>query len=379
MHYRHLLIFGLILIIWGCQKSLPESILSQIDELKIQYAPDKRTTVFSFEVKYEKSRWNISGETNIPEVKQKIDRIFQSHFAADEIQMNFLLLPSDVLGDSTNAIVRVSVANLRKTPKHSAEMVDQVTMGTKLKILKKQSYWYLVQTPYDYLGWITRGSVKLKNPQELDEWLSADKVLLNENFAMVYSDPSAKSQPVCDAVLGSVFKIHSINRLWSEVELPDKRTGYINSEYLIKHKPGNKNQLIDRNAVIADAKKLMGIPYLWGGNSSKGLDCSGFTQTIFENHGIQLPRDANMQVEMGEEITPDENYSNILAGDLIFFGPENRITHVGICLGGSYFIHSSGDVHVNSLDENDPLFNEFRKKTFKHIKRIISDEKKDES
>ena len=116
---------------------------------------------------------------------------------------------------------------------------------------------------------------------------------------------------------------------------------------------------------------MMGIPYLWGGHSTKAMDCSGFTGTVFKTHGYQLPRDANMQVKLGEEIIPDENYSNVLPGDLIFFGPPNRITHVGICLGGPLFIHESGDVHINSLDENDELYNEYRKKTLRSIKRIL--------
>ena len=115
----------------------------------------------------------------------------------------------------------------------------------------------------------------------------------------------------------------------------------------------------------------MGISYLWGGHSTKGLDCSGFTSTVFRANGYQLPRDANMQVDLGEEIEPAGDFSNVNAADLIFFGSEKNITHVGICLGGSYFIHCSGDVHVNSLDENDPLYNEHRKKSLRYIKRII--------
>ena len=118
---------------------------------------------------------------------------------------------------------------------------------------------------------------------------------------------------------------------------------------------------------------MMGIPYLWGGHSTKAMDCSGFTGTVFRTAGIQLPRDANMQVKLGEVVIPDDDYSNVLPGDLIFFGPPKRITHVGICLGGSHFIHESGDVHINSLDKDDELFNAHRKNTLRQIKRIIKD------
>ena len=89
-----------------------------------------------------------------------------------------------------------------------------------------------------------------------------------------------------------------------------------------------------------------------------------------------MPRDANMQVLLGKEIIPEADFSNILGGDLIFFGSPERITHVGICLGGSYFIHCSDDVHINSLDEKDALFNAYRKRTMRHIKRIIHEGEK---
>jgi cell wall-associated NlpC family hydrolase len=191
------------------------------------------------------------------------------------------------------------------------------------------------------------------------------------NYEQVFSEASEKSQVVSDLVLGTVFIQKSNRGPWMEIELPDGRTGFVKSRNVKPYQATNYSTLPDREKIIERAKTMMGIPYMWGGHSTKALDCSGFTATVFRTEGYQLPRDASMQVFLGEEVMPDSNYTNILPGDLIFFGPPNRITHVGICLGGSYFIHASGDVHINSLDESDELFSSYRKNHFRHIKRII--------
>ena len=115
----------------------------------------------------------------------------------------------------------------------------------------------------------------------------------------------------------------------------------------------------------------MGIPYLWGGNSAKANDCSGFTQTVFKANGIQLPRDARQQALEGITITPNKRWSNINKGDLLFFGKEDRITHVGISIGGKDFIHQGGKVSINSLDERSEYFSPKRLESFLKIKRIV--------
>jgi SH3-like domain-containing protein len=328
--------------------------------------------VFEIEYIHKEGKWAIQGETTVVEAQQAVEALVKKTFSEDEVNLDFQLLPPEEFGDTTYALVNVSVGNLKRRPQHRAELVDQVLMGMELKLIKAKSYWYLVQTPTNYLGWITRGSLQRLSDDDMRNWKSSDRHTLTINYEQIFSAPSENSQVISDLVLGSVFIKKSSRGQWIEIELPDGRTGFVKSRFVKPYQAPDNKTFPNRKKIIERAKTMMGIPYIWGGNSTKGFDCSGFTSTVFRSEGYQLPRDASMQVHLGEEIIPDSIYSNVLPGDLIFFGPPNRIDHVGICLGGSYFIQASGDVCISSLDEGDELFSSYRKNHFRHIKRIIN-------
>jgi cell wall-associated NlpC family hydrolase len=357
----------------GCSldREPPEAFTAGVKEIEAASIPDPRVALFSVDASHHDGKWHIEGETSDHPAYEKMQKLIEETFSAEQTVNHFQLLPPESFADTIYALVNVSVGNLRKQPKHSAEMVDQVLMGMELRLLKSASYWYLVQTPTDYLGWISGGTIVRQTAADLQKWRSSELMTVTKIFCQVFEEPTENSQTVCDLVLGNTVEQKSVHGSWMAIELADGRRGFVKSSYLSVYKAADNKVMPGRDAIVRQAKELMGIPYLWGGNSTKGLDCSGFTCTVFKSQGYQLPRDANMQVLQGEEIMPDPDFSNILAGDLIFFGSPDRITHVGICLGGSYFIHSSDDVHINSLNENDSLFNAYRKRTLRHIKRII--------
>ena len=350
----------------------PEKFINKVDEIREHWAPDKRIRVFNIDYKYENGKWNIHGETSVPEIHAAVSEAVSQMDEMRNAGFDFTLLPDPGFGDTITALVKVSVGNLKRHPGHSSELIDQVLMGMTLKLLMREDYWILVQTPSEYLGWITSGSISPKDSGEMKDWSVSSKSEVTVNYCQVHEKPSGISQVVSDLVLGCIVKNSGSRGNWIAVTLPDERMGYVRKNYLRNYVPSDNDKNIDRDALVAKAKSMLGIPYLWGGNSVKGLDCSGFTGNVFRHFGYQLPRDANMQVKLGEEIIPEEDYSNILAGDLMFFGSDKRITHVGICLGGSYFIHSSALVKINSLDDQDELFNAYRKRTLKKIKRVIN-------
>ena len=356
------------------EKKIPPEFTNAIDELRLKYAPDKRIALFDVEYKYEDNIPIINFETNILDAAEDIKSLAVNLLEKDSYKLNISTLPSLELGDSIYAIVNVSVANIRKTPNHSAELIDQSVMGSVLKILKKNRGWYLVQTPYSYLGWMQSSSIVRCDKNKIEEWKNSKKVSIKSNYAQVLSDFKQNIVPLCDAVYSSQLKYEKTSGSWIKVSLPDGKQGFIEKKHCTIGANNTPEMTINFNELLLTAKSFLGIPYLWGGNSTKALDCSGFSQTVYKSQGLLLPRDANMQVHLGDEIKHNENFSNVKKGDLIFFGPnEEKITHVGISLGGPVFIHSSGTVHINSFNKEHDNFDKYRFETLRYIKRIVKE------
>lgn len=163
-----------------------------------------------------------------------------------------------------------------------------------------------------------------------------------------------------------------------KVGLADDRMGYIRASSVIDYEQWGKKLTPVAEKIEQSGKYLLGVPYLWGGTSTKGVDCSGFTKTVFLLNGQMLNRDANQQADQGEPIEPGKDFANLKKGDLLFYGRKaeegksERIVHVGIYLGNREYIHSSGKVRINSFDPNSPIFDESNLKRFVRARRVIA-------
>jgi hypothetical protein len=363
----------IFLISISCEnnKKLIEAFNEKVKIDQEKYAPDLSLNVFEAKLLFEDQKWIVRGETTVKGEKERILSFVDSLLGEESYADEFIELPHSSLGDSSFGIITVSAAHLREKAGHAAQLIDQNIMGKTIRLLKNKGGWYLIQTEYGYIGWMRRESFVRTDQDGMKIWEGKEKVKVTGLYPLVYSQPNDFSEPVTDVVLNALLAVEKGGKNWIQVSTPDARTGFIQSRYVTPHTDERLPNAYLSKSIIQTARSMMGIPYLWGGNSSKGNDCSGFTQTVFAANQIRLLRDARQQAREGEEIIPDEIFSNILPGDLLFFGAKERITHVGISLGGAEFIHQSGIVHINSLDSSAHNFSLYRKKTLKVIKRMF--------
>jgi cell wall-associated NlpC family hydrolase len=364
----------LLLLIQACSPSRKSAsntnpLQPSIDSIKKIYAPDPRTAVFNIT----SHGAVISGETNIPEAKTALLQILPSGWT-DSIRT----LPDPALGGNTHAVVTISVANLRAKPGHPNEMVTQATLGTPLKVLKKERGWYQVQTPDRYIAWTEGGVIKLMDAAAAAQWQSMEKAIYTKPYGFAYTTEDTDSPTVSDMVYGDVVAFRPPHNGFYNISFPDGRSAYISAGEMAPYKEWTASRQPTHENLVSAARKLMGVPYLWGGTSFKGVDCSGFTRTVYFMNGLVLPRDASQQISIGEEIDTKNGWANLQAGDLLFFGtpakdgkPE-RVIHVGMWLGGenNEFIQSAGKVQVSSFKPGAPNYDEGELHRFLHAKRV---------
>lgn len=362
----------------ACQKQIDiQPITNIIDTIKQKYAPDKRVARFQIEAVAQGEQVVLRGETNLPDAKEEFLSFIDT--AQYQIIDSIEMLPAAALGENIYGIVNLSACNIRSNPKHSAELGTQSTLGTPLRVLKKhEGGWYLVQTPDDYFGWLDPGGFELVNQKIYQDWLSSNRVIYTKNFGFAFAEPDENSSHISDLLEGNILQYINTEGSFTKVKFPDQREAYIPTSHIMNYDLWLASREPNAENILAKAYEFMGRPYLWGGTSGKGVDCSGFTKTVFYLNGVMLPRDASQQVHTGIEIETDTTWSNLQAGDLLFFGrkattdKKERTTHVAIYLGDGKIIHSAGIVSVESLRRSDPDFNEYRFNTFLRAKRMLT-------
>ena len=365
----------LILFISGCKPSVVQvNIQKDIDSIAGKWVPDQRENIFSFSLKMlKKHEIIIKGETNVPEAKNEIMNYLTA--SGMEYSDSLKVLPDTLELEKTWGLVTLSVCNIKKNPSHSSELVSQAIMGTPVKILKKRGSWLLVQTPDHYIGWTSDSGIMELNEKEIADWKQSDRLIFTGKSGDIISVTNVRGV-VSDIVAGSIIKNIAEKDTFYVVELPDGRHGLINKKEVMVFSLWCSNIRPEADRLINFAKLLTGSPYMWGGTSTKATDCSGFVKTIYFTGGVILARDASLQFQHGEPVDISSSFETLNPGDLIFFGHKNSIgekiiTHVGMHIGDTEVIHSSGMVRINSLDSSRTNYSNYLKETIMGARRII--------
>lgn len=245
------------------------------------------------------------------------------------------------------AVVTAALTPVRAEPSVRAEQVSQELLGGVLRVLERRGDWSLVAGEDDYEGWVNTGSVTFRDEPGGEAWwddlgglpaIALDATLVDDDGEPVIRLPWGARVAMASGVIG----------------LPDGRTARLGEGRLLSWLELSRSFPASGIAVAATARGWLGTPYVWGGRTRWGADCSGLVQAVYRTHGFLLPRDSHQQIEIGEPVEPGGGLEETLPGDLVYFRDRGsgRIAHVAMSLGGSRIIHSAeanGGVMVNDL------------------------------
>ncbi len=376
---------SLLFLLPACQEKglspMQQEMKDIVDEVQQKYAPDRRVAYFKMEITPSKNSYVLKGETTLPEAKAELWQRLEA-LGGSSVVDSAVVLPAPGLEGKHWGLVSVSVCNMRSEPKHPSQLVTQALMGMPLRVWNKAGDFYLVQSPDDYFGWVDHGGFVLMDTATYQSWLQSPRAVCLDNYAFAYEHPSENAQKVTDLVAGNIVQSLDTKEGFTQISLPDGRRGFVKSIHLLPFDQWLDTRLPDAEHILASARDLMGSPYLWGGTSGKGVDCSGLTKIAFLLNGIQLPRDANQQAAVGIPVETDTSLSNLQPGDLLFFGQKKegkqveKISHVAIYMGDGKIIHASDRVMVESLRRGEPDFSEQRLNSFVRARRMLGPEAK---
>ncbi|MDN3672590.1 C40 family peptidase [Flavobacterium branchiarum] len=250
-------------------------------------------------------------------------------------------------------ICNLAIVPVRFEPSDRSEIVSQLLFGEHFEILEQQNQWSKIKIQFDnYEGWVDSKQYQLISEASYN-LLSSDAPILNADLIDYITSPDNLLLPIPLGASLTFLNNGEINT--SNFEFEGTKISGIKS----------------KNSLINTAYMYLNAPYLWGGKTPFGIDCSGFTQMVYKLNGYKIQRDASQQAKEGDPLSFIEESE---AGDLAFFdNDEGNITHVGIIMDNNYIIHASGKVRIDRLDHLGIYNPETNRHTHKLrvIKKII--------
>lgn len=247
-------------------------------------------------------------------------------------------------GDPDVLLVSVPVTNMYSRASEDSDVVSQAIYGSDLKVLEEAAGWVKVRTSDEYTGWVRLETTVRPGNNGTANSASTKFAQVNSQIANLYRETDVTAhRPVMSVPFETRLEVEKEgtgeDHGWFQVKLLDGQNAWIQAGDV---STDTRPLTIDES--IALAKRFLGVTYLWGGRSSLGYDCSGFTQMLVRSRGINMPRDADLQAAWSGVMAVDRKH--LRAGDLLFFGgAPDHITHTGMYIGHGQFIHDTVHEH----------------------------------
>ncbi len=340
----------------------------RLEAIRRRHAPDPRLAVWEIEASDEGAP-RVRGWTTAEGAMGEIRAAAAEAGAEADVR----LLPDPSLGADVVGLPHRSVAHLRREPRHGSELVSQILLGEEVVCLREDGEWIQVQCGDGYVGWVHRGSLVRRaapeGPAAVRARLLARRPepgtwIVTARAPVLRAAPGGQAAIACDLVRGARVRA-TAEAAGLRVTLPDGLEGWLPADAAVPWERLAERFPQGGAAILEHAVEHLGLPYLWGGTSEKGFDCSGLVQRIYGLHGVPLPRDSDQQSAAGTPVEPGADWSGARDGDLAFFHdePGGRATHVGVVARGGRLLHASttrNSVAWDALREGDSDRSEFR-------------------
>jgi gamma-D-glutamyl-L-lysine dipeptidyl-peptidase len=278
----------------------------------------------------------VSGATSEASAAEELMRRIAALDAWRSVLDQVQRLPEAQADESVHAVVSAGLAPMLSGPRVAETQVSQVVLGSRMVVLRRDGRWLQCRSSDGYIGWIHAGYVALMDESAARGWETG---LGGEPWIALGGQ--VRGGPLDEPIVRLPWGARVVRGGDGAARLPDGRSGTVEGELV----PAGMRALSfppEGEALCETAARWLGVPYLWGGVTMGGVDCSGFVQAVYRLHGRIIPRDSDQQSRDGEPVDPGPDFSALRPGDLLFFAEEpGRVTHVTLSTGGSQIIHAS--------------------------------------
>ncbi|HEX2188721.1 MAG TPA: C40 family peptidase [Longimicrobiaceae bacterium] len=325
--------------------ALRERVHDLVRDVREEFAADPRLAVFEVDAEVDGDTLVLLGATSEPAAAEALHRGAAAMGGWRTVRDQVVRLPEADRAEAVHAVVTAAVAPLQAMPAVNTTQVSQAVLGHHATVLRRSGRWLQCRTEDGYIGWVHCGYVALMDETDAAAWRVGTQ---GEAWISLGAELRDAAGEVFARLPWGAWVVREDE---DTVRLPDGRRGRPTGE-LVSAAQRRVRFPLRGAAVVETAGRWLGAPYLWGGVTQAGVDCSGLVQALYRLHGRVLPRDSDQQSRVGQEVDPG-GFDAFLPGDLLFFAEEpGRCTHVVLAEGGSRIVHSSlgnGGVARNDL------------------------------